>query len=162
MKKLAFLSFLAVLLLTTSAFVSSHVLGKSEKLIKRENAIPNRYIVVLNESVVGNDIAAPTVESNAQYLAAIYGGNVNNIYSSALKGFTAEMDAKQAEALSKDPSVQYVEQDSEISISTTELNAPWGLDRIDQRNMPWDNSYSYTSNGAGVHAYIIDTGIRAS
>jgi subtilisin family serine protease len=162
MKKFVFLTVISVLMLTSSAFVSSHVIGKSEKLFRRPNAIPNRYIVVLNETQFGNDMTAPAVEGNAQYLTSIYGGNVRDTYSSALKGYLTEMSREQAAALSQDPNVLFVEEDSEISISTTELNAPWALDRIDQRNLPFDSSYSYTVDGAGVHAYIIDTGIRAS
>lgn len=160
MKKLVFFAVLAVLLLTTSGFVSSRVQGRSAKLIKRPNAIADRYIVVLNEEAVGYDLAAPTVESNAQYLASVYGGNVSSVYSSALKGFTTEMSRTQAEAMSGDSNVLYIEQDSEISIASTQLSPGWNLDRVDQRNMPWDGAYNYTSTGAGVHAYIIDTGIR--
>jgi subtilisin family serine protease len=160
MKKLVFFAVLAVLLLTTSGFVSSRVQGRSAKLIKRPNAIANRYIVVLNEEAVGYDLAAPTVESNAQYLANVYGGNVSSVYSSALKGFATEMSRTQAEAMSGDSNVLYVEQDSEISIASTQLSPGWNLDRVDQRNMPWDGAYNYTTTGAGVHAYIIDTGIR--
>src|SRR3989454_1354765 len=36
---------------------------------------------------------------------------------------------------------------------------PWGLDRIDQQALPLSGTYTYTSDGAGVQAYIIDTGI---
>ena len=45
-------------------------------------------------------------------------------------------------------------------LDTTQTNPPsWGIDRIDQRNLPLSNSYTYTRTGAGVHAYIIDSGI---
>ena len=38
----------------------------------------------------------------------------------------------------------------------------WGLDRIDQASPTYDSRYSYTTTGAGVDIYIIDTGIRRS
>ncbi|MCG5438852.1 S8 family serine peptidase, partial [Micromonospora foliorum] len=50
-----------------------------------------------------------------------------------------------------------------VSISGTQANPPsWGLDRIDQRNLPLDSSYTYPNTASNVHAYIIDTGIRFS
>jgi len=162
MRKLVFLSVFAAICLSTSGFVASFVQAKSEKLIRRPSAIAGRYIVVLNESKLDNDIAAPVVEGNAQYLTAVYGGNVGNIYSAALKGFVAEMNREQAETMSRDANVAFIEEDSEISISSSQLNPGWNLDRVDQRNLPWDGAYNYNETGAGVHAYIIDTGIRAS
>ena len=46
--------------------------------------------------------------------------------------------------------------------SATQPNATWGLDRIDQTALPLNSAYTYTRTGAGVNAYIIDTGIRAT
>ena len=45
---------------------------------------------------------------------------------------------------------------------TSQTPATWGLDRIDQRDLPLNNTYTYNQTGAGVNAYIIDTGIRAT
>ena len=161
MKKLFFLSVLALIFVSATGFVPNHVMGKGQKFFAKENGIPNRYIVVLDETKVGKDLVAPTVDSDAQYLASIYGGgSVNQIYASALKGFTVEMSEEQAIAMSGDENVLFVEQDSPISIESTQLNAQWNLDRIDQRNLPWDGVYGYTASGVGVHAYILDTGIR--
>ena len=56
--------------------------------------------------------------------------------------------------------MSYIEEDRPVSIATTQTpTANWGLDRIDQLNLPLNNSYTYTQTGAGVHFYGIDTGI---
>ena len=56
-----------------------------------------------------------------------------------------------------------VEPDRAVSMSVTQqMDAngdPWGLDRIDQRALPLSGTYTYTSTGAGVHVYIMDSGI---
>lgn len=112
--------------------------------------IPDQYIVVLKDS------------ASAQSVADTLGVKAKHVYKAALKGFTAKLSAHELEKLRQNPQVDYIEQDQEVHISTTQYSPPWGLDRIDQRYLPLSDSYSYTSTGAGVTAYIIDTGIEAS
>jgi uncharacterized membrane protein YgcG len=38
----------------------------------------------------------------------------------------------------------------------------WGLDRIDQRSLPLNSRYISNFSGAGVNAYVIDTGVLSS
>ncbi|GAB1822473.1 S8 family peptidase [Herbidospora sp. RD11066] len=119
------------------------------------DAIPGSYIVVLK----------PTTDVRAQSrdLAAENGGEVTNVYNRAIKGFSVEATAKEARAYAADPDVAYVEQDAVVTIDAEQANPPsWGLDRIDQRALPLNSRYSYTGTGAGVTAYIIDTGILVS
>ena len=114
---------------------------------------PGDYIVIFNEGVAD----APGL---ARRLAAQVGSSPRYIYSSAVRGFSAPMSAQAAEALTRNPNVAIVEADQVMSIDATQAGATWGLDRIDQRSLPLNGSYSYANTGAGVRAYIIDTGIR--
>ena len=85
-----------------------------------------------------------------------------HVYGTALKGFAAELSAGQVAALRADPRVAYVEPDAEVKLFTTQtVNLfSWGLDRIDDNDLPIDLSYTYTADGTGVTAYILDTGIN--
>jgi subtilisin family serine protease len=83
-----------------------------------------------------------------------------HVYADALRGFSAYMSEQDAVAIAADPAVAYVEEDSIMEAIVTQSNATWGIDRIDQRNRPLNGTYTYTSSGSGVTAYVIDTGIR--
>ena len=133
---------------------------EASKIRKKDRRIPNQYIVVLHEWAAqpfGENSFTPHVAAD---LVSGHGGRVKNVFKHALHGFSMELSEKQAEALSQDARVAYVEEDAEVSIDTTQTNATWGLDRIDQRDLPLNGTYNYTPTGSGVNAYIIDTGIR--
>ena len=120
------------------------------------NPVPDEYIVTLNTPPGASAAAAAA-------LTAKHGGRVERTYSSALNGYAAHMNASQAAALSQDPNVASVEQDGYVSVDATQSPTPsWGLDRIDQRDLPLDSSYTSPNAGTGVTAYIIDTGIRVT
>lgn len=112
--------------------------------------------------VFKEEIPESEVAPTANRLARSHGGNLRFIYEYALKGFSVQLPEAAAIALSNNPQVKYVEENTQGSIVETEFNSPQGLDRIDQRNLPLDNAYTYGATGAGVNVYIIDTGIRAS
>ncbi len=109
--------------------------------------IPNRYIV--------------TVSTNKQPDSFARGAGVVPlaVFTHALNGFTTELTPSQAAALADNPWVTGVEPDRVIGIDTTQSSATWGLDRIDQRNLPLNSQYTYAASGSDVTVYIIDTGI---
>lgn len=83
-------------------------------------------------------------------------------YKNVLNGFAATLSAEQVCAFEKRPNIELIEKDQTISIDATQTGATWGLDRIDQTALPLSNSYTDSSRGSGVTAYVIDTGILTS
>jgi subtilisin family serine protease len=127
---------------------ASHPFGQSQP-------IADRYIVVFKDSV-----ANPAAEAAGITRAA--GGQLHHTYSTAIKGFAASLPAAALQGLRSNPNVNYIEQDQTVSLSAdVQSGATWGLDRIDETARLLDGLYHYNGTGAGVHAYIIDTGIRA-
>ncbi|MCX6050286.1 MAG: S8 family peptidase [Chloroflexi bacterium] len=146
--------------------------------------IPGQYIVVFKPDLV----VASSVTAIAAEMVAQYGGEIVQSYDSAISGFAAsfpgEVTAAAASGLQQDPRVAYVEQDSTIGLqplntqptvteadlstveaaasNTVQTGATWGLDRLDQRALPLNGTYSYGPNGTGVSVYIIDTGINVA
>jgi subtilisin family serine protease len=115
--------------------------------------VPGTYIVRFRDSETDVDGRGKRLERNM-------GGVVERTYRSAIKGVSVRLADDAALALKSDPAVMSVEQDQTVSLSTTQANPTWGLDRIDQRNLPVSHGYSYSGDGTGVTVYIIDTGIN--
>ncbi|MGI5212882.1 S8 family peptidase [Plantactinospora sp. CA-290183] len=123
-------------------------------------AIADSYLVVLRAGTA----ARAAVDRAAADLTGRYGGTIGYRYTSAVRGFSVAATATQARRIAADPAVAFVEQDHRVALDDTQLNPPnWGLDRIDQRELPLDTSYTYPSGGGtGVRGYVVDTGIRLS
>ena len=117
--------------------------------------IPGQYIVVLKPSV--QDVSAA-----ARQLVATHGGTLRLTYTHALKGFAAGLSPAAAGALARNPLVAYVEQNQVVHVVAEQIDATWGLDRVDQRDLPFSTTYGYNVTGKGVTAYILDTGIQTT
>ena len=153
-------------LAAVAAFMAVVVPSSAGGVRAAQDPILDSYIVVLKSDTARSEnersSQRPLVAVLAHELARAHGGEIASIYQYALKGFAVRLPANRAQALANDPRVDYVEPDQVFEAVATQSPATWGLDRIDQRDLPLNNTYTYNQTGQGVQAYIIDTGIRAS
>ncbi len=134
------------------------------------SAVPGEYIVVLND-----DIARRDTPGMAGQLVSQYGGSLQKTWQDALKGFFIRMTEGQAQALSHDRNVKFIEENAAISLSSVPTNVDpactppstcptpdnrlWHLDVLDQNDAIPTHQYASCSTGAGTYVYEIDTGI---
>ncbi|MFI6851879.1 S8 family peptidase [Streptomyces sp. NPDC050416] len=118
------------------------------------NAVADSYIVTLKTQKAGS--------AAGRALAHKYGVDIERTYTKALNGYEVEASETEAKRLAADPAVGSVVQNRTFRITGTQPSPPsWGLDRIDQKNLPLNSSYTYPDKGGeGVTAYVIDTGVR--
>ncbi|HEY7487493.1 MAG TPA: S8 family peptidase [Streptosporangiaceae bacterium] len=107
--------------------------------------IKGQYIVTLRSG------ASPVAKAAKYRWLHRFGNSIN--------GFAARLSTTDLHRLAADRDVVSIEQDKVYRATTTQSSPTYGLDRIDQRSLPLNKKYTYTSTGSGVNAYVIDTGI---
>ncbi|MHC3031532.1 S8 family peptidase [Acinetobacter nosocomialis] len=142
---------------THLAYAAPNLLNSAIDSSQAKGIIKNQYIVILNKDI-------GPAKDFAQNIAKQHGGRILQSYDSALKGFAIYLPDTAGtafiEAMKKNPQVLSVENDTVVNIdATTQTNPDWGLDRIDQKALPLNSTYSYSQTGSGTTAYIVDTGI---
>ncbi len=137
-----------------TALIAEGEVGSKLRLADRK--VEGEYIVVLKS------LPAFLRPAETSRLLRTYGGTIKHTYTNVLSGFSAKLSRTQALALARDEAVAYVQENRIVTKHETQINAPWGLDRIDQRSLPLSTSYNYLARGQRVHVYVVDTGIRAT
>ncbi len=157
------------LMTTLMLVVVASVVGLSAygdaKYIRATQHVPNSYIVQFASGHRGD----------AEKAMVNVGGAIGERFT-MIDAVAVTLTDAQAQALTRKPFVQVVEENAEIDTASTSesglnvrlrstLNPAtlWGLDRTDQltlSNLRVDNSYTWCANGTGVRAYVVDTGVR--
>jgi subtilisin family serine protease len=140
---------LLVLLLVACATTVGDVPDDLVATTAGSDVVPGRFIVVVRDGV------------DPRPVATAYGVQPEFVYRTALRGFAGAMSDAARSGLLRDARVLRIEPDRLVhAVQTTQSNATWGIDRVDQRGLPLSKSYEYVGTGAGVRAYVVDTGIR--
>jgi aqualysin 1 len=164
----------------TGSYEASTAFAPDADQTATSNLLVGQGVVVNNPAPPVSPAPAddPQVVATAESLTQTYGGARQQTWGEALKGFLLNASEATAIAMSEDSRVAFVEEDGTVNVdplgtpdndpivmgnpyngSGPQLDAPWGLDRIDQRLLPLSRSYSFAGSGLGVNAYVIDTGI---
>src|SRR5829696_3437684 len=140
-----------------SSAAQSQGTAPDNKFRRATKRVAGQYIVVLK-----NDTRPEDVDFVANQLLVRHQGTTLSVYRHTIKGFAIQMPEAAAIALSHEPAVAYVQEDGIVKAASTQANPSWGLDRIDQRDLPRNNKYNFANvtTGAGVHVYILDSGIN--
>jgi subtilisin family serine protease len=118
-------------------------------------AIPGRYIVIFKAHVKNPEQEAQSMMRSAK-------GRVHQTFNHALKGFSADIPEAALQGMKNNPNIESIEPDLTVQLNQTspQNQAPWGLDRIDQVDRPLNTQYFFNYTGAGISAFVIDSGIR--
>lgn len=136
--------------LFTAAVLTAGVSGVASPAV----AAPPEKTAVIVQLTPGADAAA-----ESRRAAANGGGSVRHVYTNVFEGFAGEFTPGAINGMRNNPRVASIEADGIATTVGTQGDATWGIDRIDQRALPLSRSYTYTGSGAGVTAYVIDSGI---
>lgn len=112
------------------------------------------YILVLRSS---NDIDVAEAE------VVKSGGRTEKRFTHAINALSVRVKHSEVARLRNNPKVLFVELDQPVYALDTQNPSPsWGLDRLDQRTLPLNSTFTATDKGVGVDAYIVDTGILST
>ena len=131
-------------------------------IVQASQHVPGGYVVSLKDGVQATS-SPDAVKQAATTLVEKYSAELKSTFTASMQGFAVRgMSAADARKLAAEPSVRTVFEDGTAKIADTQTGATYGIDRVDQRELPLDEKYTYNNTADAVTAYIIDTGIRYS
>jgi subtilisin family serine protease len=118
--------------------------------------LQDSYIVVFND-----DVPESEIDGESEKMCGSSNSKKERTFKHAIKGFTGRLTPTAIEEFRRNPRVKYIEQNQVVKIVATQTGATWGIDRIDQPNLPLSTSYNnFDRTGSTVDVYIFDTGIK--
>ena len=129
--------------------------------VYKANNVPadlqDSYIVVFKD-----DVAEEEIDGESERMCGNTSAKKERTFKHAVKGFSGRLTAAAIDEFRRNPKVKYIEQNQVVTlVATTQPGATWGLDRIDQANLPLSTNYTYNTTGSTITAYIFDTGVRS-
>ncbi len=162
---------LAISLAGNSPLLASPI-PEQQKIHFQRRAIPNQYIVKFHDEISKAEIRQIADGLKRQSLL------IRHLYSRAFNGFSIRLTAQQAQILSQDQRIEYIEQDATMALKevavapcsttagdghipncVTQQAPAWDLDRLNQTTSPLDGLYTQSGTGKNVNVYVVDTGI---
>jgi subtilisin family serine protease len=134
------------------------------RVSQEDYVVPGQYIVVLANPDEEQDEAVdlPDLGSVVGAMLQPFGAQPNHLYDTVLRGFAVSLDPGQAEQLLGHSDVEYIDPVMVVRHTGTQSPVSWSLDRIDDRDPVYDDTFEYQGTGRGVHAYVLDSGIRTT
>jgi Subtilase family/Peptidase inhibitor I9 len=140
------------------------------KIRRSPHPVKDEYIVILRSTTPPDEV--PGI---AQNLTREHGARLHKVWKSAIKGFHVTMTEGRAQAMSRHPEVEFVEENARTFLSATTStkiepgcvtnctpttdNRLWHLDAMDQDAAVATHDFSSCSDGTGVNVYVVDTGV---
>eukprot|EP00057_Strongylocentrotus_purpuratus_P020658 XP_011675132.1 PREDICTED: cuticle-degrading serine protease [Strongylocentrotus purpuratus] len=118
-------------------------------LLENSEPVPGKYIIKLKNGINVDEMTTTV---------SLFGGKIGYKFRRALNGFAAELADNVLDIVRNLPAVEYVEQEGIYRPQ----GVTWGLDRIDQTNLPLDGRYNPFATGKGYTVRLLDSGIRSS
>ncbi len=117
--------------------------------------IPGRYIIIFKPHVAN-------AEQESQNMMRIAKGKVHQNFRHAIKAIAISIPESALPSIKNNPNVESIEPDQIIQLNqvSPQNQVSWGIDRIDQIDRPLNTQYNFNYTGAGVTAFVIDTGIH--
>ncbi|XP_033112734.1 aqualysin-1-like isoform X1 [Anneissia japonica] len=118
----------------------------------------NNYIVVLKDDQDTEAMRTKIDSVRSFGKGRIAQSKAINGPLNGIKAVVSDLDKEELDQILEMKGVKYVEKNAICEPSA--YTDVWGLDRIDQRNLPLDSEYSSTGKGSGVIVYVVDSGVN--